>query len=168
MTWAYIAGFFDGEGHYGSQRGKLSWRIAITQNDIRPLHAIKEFLHAQGIETCAIDTVRAQSKKRWQETSILRLNNRPDITIFLDGVRPYLIVKKQFAEDLLRFMRLYPDLRRPLRAEAVIYKTHCKNGHPYDTANILYKGIGKKDRTCRTCARASNRRWRIHGKEKVA
>lgn len=36
-------------------------------------------------------------------------------------------------------------------------KTHCPHGHPYDTANTI---VSPSSRTCRTCRRAYQRRYR--------
>jgi len=42
-------------------------------------------------------------------------------------------------------------------ARAMRNRTHCHKGHPYDSANTLYKKNGS--RYCKTCHAARNRSW---------
>lgn len=103
INWAYIAGFFDGEGHIGLC-GK-SMRVNLTQKDPVVLRAIVAFLGKEGIKT----TVRDASYKA-QTLYRIEIQNRPGIQKFLRGVLPYIVVKKQPAEDYARYLILYPPL----------------------------------------------------------
>lgn len=106
VNWAYVAGFFDGEGNINVAKH----RISIYQNDIRPLNAIKEFFAKNGIVTYVYTrpTPRRTNFDVKDTCSVLRFCGQPDVKKFLRGVLPYLIVKKQDCEDTLRFLTIYP------------------------------------------------------------
>lgn len=47
-------------------------------------------------------------------------------------------------------------------------KTHCPQGHPYDSENTVYvKGRSGRERVCRICRREAGRRWRAKQAENM-
>src|SRR5690349_10022826 len=101
--WAYLAGFMDGEGCITFPRGRptshtLRPRIRIPQTDPRPI----AYLH----KTFRVGRVRKKkpppngfSKKHQMEWAI---NAKEETRFLLEGMLPYLILKKEKAELALR------------------------------------------------------------------
>jgi hypothetical protein len=107
VNWGYVAGFFDGEGNINERHGTIS----IYQNDLHSLNAINQFCISKGIRRpywlVKESGFRRDGAKR---CNVLQYGSKKDILIFLNGVLPYLIVKRQKAEDVRRFLTLYPAL----------------------------------------------------------
>ena len=108
ITWAYIAGFMDGEGTV-EMRNR---RVVLFQSTSTVLMSIKQFLESEGLVT--------SFHKRQDRTHNnlgyilcqyqLVVSHKPSVSKFLWGVRPYTIVKKQRVEDLWRYLRMFPVL----------------------------------------------------------
>jgi CRP-like cAMP-binding protein len=103
MTWAWIAGFFEGEGYVGwkDRDGRSYCRVIIGQTDPRPLNLIADFLRSEGIHSAV--RLRAQGKiyhlgKKpfW----MLDISRQADVLRFLLGVKDLLIQKREKAESL--------------------------------------------------------------------
>lgn len=111
MTWAYIAGFFDGEGTIwfplAKKRGRMAPTASMFQTDITPLKKIKEFLEVHGIKTYEYSTKLKNpiSKKIIHR---LQMRSKKDVELFLYHISPYLIVKKKLAEDVWRWCKIFP------------------------------------------------------------
>ena len=103
VNWPYIAGFFDGEGCISQTGGQF--RVTISQKLRLPLEKIQAFLIAEGIES---KIKLSASKSRAVPMYNLTIFKKRAIEPFLTGVRPCLLVKKQQAEDLWRYLRLFP------------------------------------------------------------
>lgn len=123
MNWAYVAGFTDGEGYIGWARGKCrpvdsvascnngSPRILLGQSGERGLmllEAIKSFLEENGIHS----TVgKHKAPKRYNlQPYRLQISGRQDAHRFLASTLPFLFMKRTPAQDILRFMKVYPIL----------------------------------------------------------
>lgn len=111
MNWAYIAGFFDGEGclHAVGEGGAGSqkYRITIAQADdigLQVLIRIKDFLLNHNIDCFVAEHQRAIHKRnpKWKRCWNLWIKQQRSIRLFIEGVYPYLHVKKQRAEDYRR------------------------------------------------------------------
>jgi hypothetical protein len=117
MDWPYIAGFFDGEGclhALGSfRKGTQGFRVTISQTQEEVLKEIAAFLNANGI---AAYVLRHRAKPRPDAKSPLKpawnlwITERNSIRKFVEGVFPYLRVKRQRAEDYRRAVILTPNL----------------------------------------------------------
>jgi hypothetical protein len=115
MTWAWLGGFFEGEGNiqwYDSKpktrQGRGS-RIQIGQKDIRPLALIHEFLKKEGFVNPILYLRKANpAKKRLNPIWMLGMNRREDNTRFLEAIRPFLIQKREQAD---RVLELLADIR---------------------------------------------------------
>jgi len=122
MNWPYVAGFFDGEGYLAirqttgvKSRGRgIQPNIAIGQADkeggVRSLEMIQGFLRQHEI-ACSISRY-VRKNKRHRDLLILRINGRKSVSAFVRGVLPYLIVRRVFAQDVLRFLIIFPSLPR--------------------------------------------------------
>jgi hypothetical protein len=127
MNWAYVAGFFDGEGNIrmemGSERNSVQAQI-IQAGDIgnRVLEEIRSFIAQSGI----------QSKVHHRSA---RYANRLPVHVlytgsvhaekFLANVFPYLRVKKTHAQDVLRIRKMFPPGRGGVRYPAMVER-RCK------------------------------------------
>ncbi len=123
MNWSYVAGFFDGEGSLlfnPPLRSKpwvkscLGMRITLTQKSSPVLHELKAFLAGYSIEA-HVRSVKNPPAFRLEVGSVA------SVLEICQTLYPYLIVKKQLVEDMLRFNQLFPaprqrgNARRPIR-----------------------------------------------------
>ena len=117
MNWAYIAGFFDGEGSLGLNKlgaNSNCWRVSLAQGTVPVLEEMKCFLEEEGISSrLELNTnLFHMSTKNHKSVHQLRITVRADVVKFCRGVLPYCIVKKTVVQDAIRFLRIYPPLHR--------------------------------------------------------
>jgi len=160
LTWQYVAGFFDGEGHISF--GKHNLQMGITQaGNIGKcvLAEIEDYFAQSGISSHlhAKKPGSILGRKQIYMLSITRLQ----ALALLRKLLPYLRVKKVLAQDVIRYKKLYPNMiTSPLCANYRGHdriKTHCKRGHPL-TPETVYAYNG--NRQCKICAYATHQRWR--------
>src|SRR6185437_2744100 len=108
ITWAYVAGFLDGEGTVEARNR----RINLFQKDRRVLDTIHTFLQGEEvIATLGCRSGRQHNNLGYLDVQhCLRIVDKPSVEKFLRHVRPYVVVKKQLVEDLWRYLRIYPRL----------------------------------------------------------
>lgn len=98
MNWAYVAGFFDGEGCVGKYA-----HFHVSMNQAEPhdlvIYAIQDFLTTQGVES-RVD-VSHSGRRNHNAVHVLSLNKQSEVKKFLEGVLPFLIVKREKAEEVL-------------------------------------------------------------------
>ena len=96
ISWEYIAGFFDGEGYVGEifhNRG-LAYRLSISNNNFDVLSKIQEFVgYGQAIQVGKTSMGRP--------TYVYLVQDAFGVASFLSSVLPYLIVKRERAEQVL-------------------------------------------------------------------
>lgn len=113
INWAYVAGFFDGEGTLGGcgtakgQSGKCRVFARMYQQNPHALCVIRDFLANQGIGTTIVTTRRGGFAGHPMNALNIPIRSIP---AFLAGVRPYVLVKKQLVEDIARYLALYPAM----------------------------------------------------------
>ena len=112
MNWAYVAGFFDGEGDLGMCP---RFCLTITQKNHQVLLEILAFFQHQGIKGGGI-------YKNTNGTHRINLGGSGDVMIVLRGMLLYLRVKKVIAQDTLRYTKLYPPLRTGTTAHTMLMK----------------------------------------------
>lgn len=102
-TLAYIAGFLDGEGciSLSSNGTNRSVRVTFVQCDIRPLEKIQSLLGGAGQLT--VFNSRRASKKKWK-THRYKVSG-PGAVYLLEELLPYLIVKKEQAEIVIKYQK---------------------------------------------------------------
>ena len=115
----WLAGFFDGEGsisvaRQGVGHSKGRGRLAITLTQAGPiglevLTAIRDFIYIQGIRSTVLNKSIVEGSKQGYMLSITGWENGINFIVFL---YPYLIVKRQLAQDTIRFSKVFPDMFR--------------------------------------------------------
>jgi len=99
INWAYIAGFFDGEGciyhQYDENRRMFRSKVQLTQREPLVLEEISKFLTAKGI---------AHVVKDYGIQFRLEIYRQYDIGKFLKGVEPYVIVKLKKTNEMLAWL----------------------------------------------------------------
>jgi intein/homing endonuclease len=116
VNWAYVAGFFDGEGTIGlRQNGQTPYgfypRLAIAQSGERgetTLKEVQEFLFQNGIKS---GVCRSGKKPGYQPGYALSVASRNSVTKFLNNILLYSRIKRREAQDMLRMLILLPALR---------------------------------------------------------
>ncbi len=101
MSWQYIAGFFDGEGcicHSISNNGYKRYDISMSQKPIKVLKIIRIFLLRHDIESKI-------HKDKCTGVHVVTISGRINKAMFLNRILPYLIVKKDKAEECLEWIK---------------------------------------------------------------
>ena len=115
MNWAYLAGFFDGEGcvNMASRNDSFFARLTFSQSKdcgFTLLNEIREFLLAQGIKVGKVHKGGYSpytKRPSWQ----LQITARSGVFQMLNAMLPYLRIKRPAAQDALRTMLLFPTAR---------------------------------------------------------
>lgn len=112
ISWAYVAGFWDGEGSFtvgvdvflatASQAGLIG-KLVLSE--------ISEFLTEEGIHSKVRLAGRAGRGLRTKDGYMISIHRRDDVQRFCQRVVPHLRVKKAAAQDFLRYFKLYPRLK---------------------------------------------------------
>ena len=107
MTWAYVAGFFDGEGCVDCREKKngtgasFQFRLKLYQNERAVLDAIHDFLAAEGIPSVVEVHARPDRISAGHAGSFALVVNRVlNVYKMLDAMQPYLIVKQKEAIEV--------------------------------------------------------------------
>lgn len=110
ITWAYIAGFFDGEGWVGFdfKKGKNGWllipHLCVSNTNKEVIYFLRDKFNLQ-TET---KVVRTQNEHRYSKNCRTQyqfaLRGRKRLCAVLNGILPYLIVKKPDADFVLNYI----------------------------------------------------------------
>ena len=92
MSWQYIAGFVDGEGSIVKTK-RTVYRILVPQTHEGVLEEIKKFTGVGYIFKCKT------RKAHWKDNWVYAISRQKDVLFVLKKLKPYLIVKRQLAED---------------------------------------------------------------------
>src|SRR5262245_27340129 len=102
MEWAYIAGYFDGEGHVGfhPQRGREHFVYSLQwyNSNIESLDVMREFMQ------CGYIHKRTKREGRNHDVFVLIISQRQQILSVIQSMLPYLIVKREAAEKLRDYL----------------------------------------------------------------
>ena len=120
MHWAYIAGFLDGEGsiYVRRSKGKINGFIGIVfcqsgPSGLAVLTEMKEFFEGEGFRMDKLSHKGVQKKSSFKsnlEIYQLHTVNRESVKGILQKCLPYLRVKKNLAEDAVRYLIMFPSL----------------------------------------------------------
>jgi hypothetical protein len=97
VSWAYVAGFFDGEGCVGAPSSRTGVHVSVVQKSPRVLEEIAAFLESHGVTT-SYHRNRSHPARMYS----LHASSHEGARAWLEGMLPYLIVKRQCAEDAIQ------------------------------------------------------------------
>lgn len=121
MDWSYAAGAWDGEGSMGLTGDKRRPRtilpyMQLTQSEkyrgFRMISELGALLESVGVQV-HIDVVDDRGRitgggKRNYKTSRITVCSHRNVTTLLKHLIPHMVTRKQTAQDLLRFLILFP------------------------------------------------------------
>lgn len=111
MTWDYIAGFFDGEGHISTHARGMMWSIAQGgSRGRRLLEEIHDFLVAEGFTPTLGKGNPIPSGTIWQ----MWICNRKDIVRLYGYLAHRIHIKKTEMQDVVRYIKMYPARNKGL------------------------------------------------------
>lgn len=131
LSWAYVAGFFDGEGSINCSRSGDRWglvaKMCQTSGKHEVLTKIKDFMLSRGVES-KFSTPVVRGKRKPLEN--LHITTFGDCFRFLVHISPYLIVKKDRAEESLHVLRerFQMEFELKQKLEAALYDYHLGFG----------------------------------------
>ncbi len=102
MNWAYIAGFFDGEGSLSKNKSS-GWRWQVSQNDKAVLIEIQDFLRSYNIPayiTCWKITTGGN------KAYVLRVDTRMNIYKIVTMIKDFTIVKQPNIARFLAWLKV--------------------------------------------------------------
>lgn len=108
MTWAYLAGFTDGDGCITRECSKGKYPYARVrwnqkQADGAVLLEIGEFLRQQGVKLTERNFSVARAGHRYPQME-LGVTNADDTLTVLEGILPYLVVKRERAIEAISLL----------------------------------------------------------------
>lgn len=109
VSWAYLAGFFDGEGTIHTSAKVIRWSVTQSPAGLSALQAIQHFLSEQGIRSGIIPN-RYHYKGQPKVMHVLVISRKADVRRVCGTLIPHLHVKRTTALDAWRFLTLYPAL----------------------------------------------------------
>lgn len=146
MTWHWIAGFVEGEGHIYWQEGRRGTKqgmrgsIIIGQKDPSPLAAIREFLLTNGFGEPAFYLRPAAKSSRSSPCWILTVQRRSDVIRMLKAIAPLLIQKKEKANFVLARLRKAVREREVVLSKALKMVAAGKSTHQISKALKMGRG----------------------------
>lgn len=102
VSWAYVAGFFDGEGSIGfqlNQNGIPTAKLSMSQKEIHVLEIIQKLVGGH------ISKSKGSGFKGTPIYSIY-ISRADEIVTFLEGIAPYSLRRKQKREIALAMSKL--------------------------------------------------------------
>src|SRR5271165_5715887 len=145
MNWAYIAGFFDGEGSIYKNGtkcpdGSISYTATLPQAESRKiiLERIRDFLSSQQIDSKLYnrDKNGIPRSEKHERMFILKINKRESVKAFIWGMLPYLVAKKAITQDIWRLYSLYPSLRKFSSQTRLVQKVSADDVREMRTARL--------------------------------
>lgn len=121
MDWSYAAGAWDGEGSMGitgdrRRPGTILPFMQLSQSNkyrgFRMIKELAEFLRAEGVQAHVdvqddIGRITGGGRRNYS-TSRITVRSHRNVTTLLRKLIPHLRTRKNTAEDLLRFLTLFP------------------------------------------------------------
>jgi hypothetical protein len=175
VTWAYIAGFLDGDGwitRYKPKQGCIRITCGFTQSVRRRegMEVIQMFLKDQGVSAPLI--VRSKGWKSDVMMVNILISARASVIITLENVLPYLILKRDLALESLELARRLQQEqlhKRPRRAEVNLPMPQCRRLWTAEEVELLktyyatgYNIAAIAVRLYRSCNAVSNKWHRLH------
>jgi hypothetical protein len=126
MSWQWIAGFFEGEGHVNWQerrKGKSGQggRAIMGQVCKAPLESVYNFLKAEGFgePSFYLRPIAKSARRNSQPCWILTVQKRADVIRFLEAIAPMLFDKRAKAEYVVMRLKAADAERERVINEAI-------------------------------------------------
>ncbi len=133
MTWAYIAGFFDGEGSI-TNNGK-GFRITIAQTNQEVLEKIRDFVGAGYVIAVA------KRREHWKDSWVYYISSQQDILRFLLGIFMFLVVKKKLAVKTIPILETVVKKQKERQIKNIYL---IQNSKKLREDGLTYREIGRK------------------------
>lgn len=119
---AYVAGFFDGEGHVSIGRVRVGERsdyhkIVVGIGQRSKSRAVLDRIQADFGGHIYIANQKTRIAEQWAEQANWELQDKPSIRVFLEAIQPYVIVKASQVALGLEFIQTFqksPHMRDAL------------------------------------------------------
>ena len=115
LSWEYLAGFVDGEGHLAirdydnrkykgrnpshGKRGVITFGQSVKQNKV--MFLISDFLRGHGIQHCFYTSHREGGCSM----TLISIGHKKHMAAFLNKTIGSMIVKREIAEKLMKFCK---------------------------------------------------------------
>ncbi len=99
LFWSYVSGLMDTDGSFSINKNGYAPTISLSMSDMRSIEYIENVLKKGFVSVIKAKTCKLGYTYRW---SCKKLD---DVEDFLNGVIPYLRMKKENAETLLEFCK---------------------------------------------------------------
>lgn len=128
LNWAYMAGFFDGEGHVAMTTSVGRRQVVVMMAQSKEvgrilLSDIQKWLSDQGIRS--VLSLRKDDRPNISPSYSLDIKGRGSYMKFLKLMLPWLRVKKVAAQDIIRYHTLWPSLKEGA-VGSLLAKERCK------------------------------------------
>lgn len=133
MDWRYVAGFFDGEGSIVATPVHRH-RVFITQTNEEVLKEIQSFTGIGSVASIA------KRKKHWKDAWIYYIARSENVSKFLRGVEPHLIVKKQLAAQTIHSLEIIEKERKKQKR---MFNLRVKEAKRLRRRGLAYREIGR-------------------------
>ena len=146
---AWVAGFVDGEGHFGNHsKGSISFELCQS---VPAEGLLQRMMDAVGMGVVQGPYQRSERHKPMYK---FRINKYESVKSFYQMIQPWLgeTKRKQAESAIARFESTYGTRDRKKNVSEV-----CRKGHSYLDSNNVYM-VGS-ERRCKACHNASQRRY---------
>ncbi len=133
MTWEYIAGFFDGEGTIS--RNTSGFRISMPQTNQEVLEKIRHFSGLGNI--CKV----TKRKSHWKDSWTYYITKQKNVLIFLKGISPHLVLKKDLADNTIPELKLIVNKQK---LKILKHENRRKKALILRSKGLAYWRIGEK------------------------
>ena len=105
-TWAYVAGYFDGEGHVSfhvTKRGGRTRELQWFNTHLQSLEVIRDFI------SCGTIRTRTPGGLGTKQQYILCVGRKRDMLHVIAGIEEHLIIKRDAVRELREFVETIDD-----------------------------------------------------------
>jgi hypothetical protein len=99
INWAYVAGFFDGEGNLHMDKHTSTVQLRFDNTCLEAIEKIREYIK------CGTISNRGRQKPHHKDRYRLTIANHLDVLHLLERMMPYLIVKKVAAQEMVSYIK---------------------------------------------------------------
>lgn len=119
---AYLAGIIDGEGSFyiGCTRSKFNSRLYVVNTDIKVIQWLKNTFGGLTYKRNSLKNPQWKTRYEW-------IIEKAKIDSFCKKIIPYLIIKKEHANIMIKFRSTFQEIRRPVPIETMSLRFELMN-----------------------------------------